>query len=287
MIRKLSVFDGINYFVLSLITFCCLFPFWYIFVISVSSPMSYANDRLHFWPQVIQFSEYKRALLSGGIVNALMISAIITIAGTLISLLLTIPCAYGLSKDRVRFKGFLAGMIVFTMLFNGGLIPYYLVVNKLGLTDSLWALILPMAVSAYNLIIAKNFMAHISPELEESARMDGANDMRIFLSIILPLSKPIIAVMALFYAVAFYNDYFNAILFISSRDLYPIQLLLRELVINNMSMSMNVGSAGEGVLRADIFKMASVIIGLVPILFIYPFLQKYFVQGVMLGAVKE
>jgi putative aldouronate transport system permease protein len=287
MKKQFTLFDGVNYVLLTLAALFCIFPFWYIFVISVSSPMSYANDRLHFWPKVIQFTEYQQALVTGGIVNSLGVSALITIAGTLLSLLLTIPCAYALSKERVRMKGFLSGLIVFTMLFNGGLIPYYLVVTKLGLTNTLWALILPMAVSAYNLIIAKNFMANLPQDLEESAKIDGANDLKIFVSIILPLSKPLIAVMALFYGVAYYNDYFNAILFISSRDLYPIQLLLREMVINNISMSSNVGSAGEGVLRADIFKMACVMIGLLPILLIYPFLQKYFIQGVMLGAVKE
>lgn len=284
--KRSNLFDTINYIILSIITFLCLFPFWYILVISLSSARSYASDRLHFWPKALDFSEYIRALVSGNITHSLMISVIITVCGTIFSLLLTIPCAYALSRERLRFRRVLSGLIVFTMLFNGGMIPYYLVVTKLGLSNSLLALILPMAVSAYNLIISKNFMATIPASLEESAKIDGANDIIIFAGIVVPLSKPVIAAMALFYGVAFYNDYFNAVLFISSRNLYPLQMLLREMVIANVSMNLNAGMAGL-TQKAEIFKMACVVIGIIPIVLVYPFLQKYFVHGVMLGAVKE
>lgn len=284
MERKNTLFDYVIYAVLTLLGLCCFFPFWYVFVISTSSAETYITDRLHFWPRTLDFSEYHRVITASELPYSFLISIFITVCGTLLALLLTIPCAYALSRPQLHLRRLFSGLITFTMLFSGGMIPFYIVMTKLGLSNRLLALILPMACSAYNLILSKNFMNGIPRSLEESARIDGASDLRIFAAIVVPLSKPLIAAMALFYAVTIYNDYFNAVLFISSRSLYPLQMLLREMIVANMSPMMTGGAMTQ---KAEIFKMASIIVSMIPILCVYPFLQKYFVRGLMLGAVKE
>ncbi len=283
--RKNTAFDYIVYLILAVLGFLCFFPFWYVFVISVSTADSYMADKLHFWPHALDFSEYYRTLVSSGFLRSFGISVLITLCGTLIALVLTIPSAYALSRPQFAPRKVFNGLIMFTMLFSGGMIPSYIVVTRLGLANKLPALFLPMACSAYNLIITKNFMTSLPASLEESARIDGASDITIFFKIVFPLSKPIMAVMALFYGVGIYNDYFNSVLYISSRELYPLQMLLREMIVANTMQSSMIG-LGNLTNKSEIFKMATVVISIVPILCVYPFLQKYFVKGLMLGAVK-
>ena len=282
--RKNTTFDYIVYLILAVLGFLCFFPFWYVFVISVSTADSYMADKLHFWPHALDFSEYYRTLVSSGFLRSFGISVLITLCGTLIALVLTIPSAYALSRPQFAPRKVFNGLIMFTMLFSGGMIPSYIVVTRLGLANKLPALFLPMACSAYNLIITKNFMTSLPASLEESARIDGASDITIFFKIVFPLSKPIMAVMALFYGVGIYNDYFNSVLYISSRELYPLQMLLREMIVANTMQSSMIG-LGNLTNKSEIFKMATVVISIVPILCVYPFLQKYFVKGLMLGAV--
>lgn len=283
--RKNTAFDYMVYLILAVLGFLCFFPFWYVFVISVSTADSYLADKLHFLPHALDFSEYYRTLVSSGFLRSFGISVLITLCGTLIALVLTIPSAYALSRPQFAPRKVFNGLIMFTMLFSGGMIPSYIVVTRLGLANKLPALFLPMACSAYNLIITKNFMTSLPVSLEESARIDGASDITIFFKIVFPLSKPIMAVMALFYGVGIYNDYFNSVLYISSRELYPLQVLLREMIVANTMQSSMIG-LGNLTNKSEIFKMATVVISIVPILCVYPFLQKYFVKGLMLGAVK-
>ena len=283
--RKNTAFDYMVYLILAVLGFLCFFPFWYVVVISVSTADSYMADKLHFWPHALDFSEYYRTLVSSGFLRSFGISVLITLCGTLIALVLTIPSAYALSRPQFAPRKVFNGLIMFTMLFSGGMIPSYIVVTRLGLANKLPALFLPMACSAYNLIITKNFMTSLPASLEESARIDGASDITIFFKIVFPLSKPIMAVMALFYGVGIYNDYFNSVLYISSRELYPLQMLLREMIVANTMQSSMIG-LGNLTNKSEIFKMATVVISIVPILCVYPFLQKYFVKGLMLGAVK-
>ena len=283
--RKNTAFDYMVYLILAVLGFLCFFPFWYVFVISVSTADSYLADKLHFLPHALDFSEYYRTLVSSGFLRSFGISVLITLCGTLIALVLTIPSAYALSRPQFAPRKVFNGLIMFTMLFSGGMIPSYIVVTRLGLANKLPALFLPMACSAYNLIITKNFMTSLPVSLEESARIDGASDITIFFKIVFPLSKPIMAVMALFYGVGIYNDYFNSVLYISSRELYPLQMLLREMIVANTMQSSMIG-LGNLTNKSEIFKMATVVISIVPILCVYPFLQKYFVTGLMLGAVK-
>ena len=283
--RKNTAFDYMVYLILAVLGFLCFFPFWYVFVISVSTADSYLADKLHFLPHALDFSEYYRTLVSSGFLRSFGISVLITLCGTLIALVLTIPSAYALSRPQFAPRKVFNGLIMFTMLFSGGMIPSYIVVTRLGLANKLPALFLPMACSAYNLIITKNFMTSLPVSLEESARIAGASDITIFFKIVFPLSKPIMAVMALFYGVGIYNDYFNSVLYISSRELYPLQMLLREMIVANTMQSSMIG-LGNLTNKSEIFKMATVVISIVPILCVYPFLQKYFVKGLMLGAVK-
>ena len=283
--RKNTAFDYMVYLILAVLGFLCFFPFWYVFVISVSTADSYLADKLHFLPHALDFSEYYRTLVSSGFLRSFGISVLITLCGTLIALVLTIPSAYALSRPQFAPRKVFNGLIMFTMLFSGGMIPSYIVVTRLGLANKLPALFLPMACSAYNLIITKNFMTSLPVSLEESARIDGASDITIFFKIVFPLSKPIMAVMALFYGVGIYNDYFNSVLYISSRELYPLQMLLREMIVANTMQSSMIG-LGNLTNKSEIFKMATVVISIVPILCVYPFLQKYCVKGLMLGAVK-
>jgi putative aldouronate transport system permease protein len=281
---KPDVWTILNYVVLSVLGFICLFPMWYVFVISISTGESFLADNYHFWPKAISFLEYYRALASGGIVRSLLVSFMVTTFGTIVSLLLILPSAYVLTK-RFPGKYFILFMILFSMFFTIPLIPRYLLVTGLGLRNTLLSLFLPIAVSPYFLLIARNYYDGIPQSLEESARIDGANDLRIFLNIVLPVSTPIVATILMFCAIQYYNDYFNALLFISSRSLYPLQYLLREMVINNIANNTSVG--GDSTYTGEIFKMACVVLAIIPPLLAYPFAQKYFVTGMTLGAVKE
>jgi putative aldouronate transport system permease protein len=283
--KRFNLFDGMNYFVLTIIGLISIFPIWYVFVISISTGTSYINDKLHFWPKAFSLAEYYRAIFSGGIIGSLKISLFITAVGTILAILLTIPCSYALSKSRLRGRNVILIILMVTLFFTVPLIPKYLLVVKLGLKNNLFALILPMASSAYYIIISKTYMLGLPESLEESAKIDGCTDMGVLIKIIFPISMPMVATIGLFYGVQYYNDYFNALLFISSKSLYPLQYLLREMVINNLANNTSVG--GDSTLSTEVFKMAAVIVGMVPVLIAYPFLQKYFVSGVTLGAVKE
>lgn len=285
MKKRIGAFDVVNAGLLCLIGFCAFFPIWYVFVISTSTGQSYIQDRLHFWPQMLDFSEYKRVLAAGDLVHSLENSVIITGMGTMLALLVTVMAAYALSRKRLRGRKIITPIILFTMFFSAGLIPYYLLVTSLHLKNTFWALILPSLTNVYYMMIMRTYFGGITDSLEESAKIDGASDFRILFTIMIPISTPMIAAIGLFFGVQYYNDYFNALLFITSRNLYPLQFLLREMVVNNIANSSSVG--GSSTTTGDIFKMASVILSIIPILLVYPFLQKYFVQGLMLGSVKE
>jgi putative aldouronate transport system permease protein len=285
MKKRIQAFDVVNALVMCLVGFCAFFPVWYVFVISVSTGPGYIKDRLHFWPQGIDFSEYKRVLAAGDLMHSLGNSAFITGTGTALALLITVMAAYALSRKRLRGRKIVTPFILFTMFFSAGLIPYYLLVTSLHLKNTFWALILPSLMNAYYMMIMRTYFAGITDSLEESAKIDGASDFRILFTLMIPISTPMIAAIGLFFGVQYYNDYFNALLFITSRNLYPLQFLLREMVVNNIANSSSVG--GSSTTTGDIFKMASVILSIIPILMVYPFLQKYFVQGLMLGSVKE
>jgi putative aldouronate transport system permease protein len=216
------------------------------------------------------------------VLRSLAVSICVTLIGTLINLFFTATMAYGLSRSNLAGKKFVLNMVLFTMVFGGGMIPTFLLVKNLGLYDTYAALILPGAISAYNMLIVRNFFMELPPSLEEAAAIDGCSDIGIFVKIALPLSLPCLATFGLFYAVGHWNNYFGALLYLDDQNKYPFQLVLRNIVMQSQDTSANADQE----LPSDTLKMASIVIGTVPILCVYPFLQKHFAAGVMVGAVK-
>jgi putative aldouronate transport system permease protein len=229
-----------------------------------------------------------QAILSGGVVTrALLVSIGVTVVGTLLSLLCTVALAYSLSRPGSLGSRPILLAVILTMLFSPGMIPMYLVVKQLGLLDNLAALIAPVLINAFNVIVMREFFLDIPAELNESARIDGANDLTILARIVLPLSKAVIAVIGLFYAVSYWNAFFSALLYISSPEKWPLQLVLRTYVVNETPMGVDDVSAGSDTLPPQLsIQMAILVISVVPILLVYPFLQKHFTKGLMIGAVK-
>jgi len=288
MKKKYSIFDVYISIVMGTLILLWVIPFWYIIVISVSTSSSYLNDPYHMWFHEFSIAQYQNIFKSGTIPQALFVSAGVTICGTALALLLTIPCAYALAHTQFGASKLFSIITIIPMLFSGGLIPFYILVSQLHLPDTFFVLFLPVCVSSYNLLIAKSFMRTLDRSMEEAALIDGASQMIIFIRIVVPLSKPLIAALGLFYGIGFYNDYFTPLLFINSNKLYPIQMLLRNMIINNEGMSsIAANMMGTKNFVSEPFKMACVVVGLVPIFIVFPFVQRFFTTGIMLGAVKE
>ncbi|MFD0870532.1 Inner membrane ABC transporter permease protein ycjP [Chlamydia abortus] len=283
------VVDAILYIILGLFALACLFPIYYVFIMSIT-PFSEVLSRGGFViiPNSVTFDAYKEIFSSQRIPQALKITVFVTVVGTALNLATTILLAYPLSKKFVPGRNFFLLAIVFTMLFNGGLIPTYLVVRGVGLTNTIWALIIPGLVSAFNMLIVKTYFQNLPDEIEDAAKVDGCGDFQTMFRIVLPLSMPIIATIGLFYAVGHWNDFFKAILYISDKSLYPIQLVLRNMIQNpNVSQELQLmNSQLMQQLPPETIKMATVVVAILPILAVYPFLQKYFVRGMLIGAVK-
>lgn len=292
MVKKGSVgeiiFDAFNIILLIMLAFLFLYPMWYVLVASLSSGQAIARGQVTFWPVNFNLEAYSKVLANGEIWTAYLNTIFYVTVGTAINLVLTTLGAYPLSRQDLYGRGLFMGIIVFTMFFSGGLIPIYLNIRDLELYNTRWALLLPPGISAFNLIVMRTFFQTIPDSLIESAKIDGANEFKILARIVLPLSKPVIAVMILFYAVAHWNSWFNALIFLRDRTLFPLQLLLREILVQASAAEMATGvTTREITTISDAIKYATIIVSTVPVLVIYPFLQKYFVQGVMIGAIKE
>ncbi len=282
------VFDSFNVVFLIFLMVLAIYPFLYVTFASFSDPASMAAHRgILLKPVGLSFASYKAVFDNPNIMQGYKNTIFYLTVGTSINIFLTSLGAYGLSRKNVLLKDYIMMGIAFTMLFNGGLIPTYLLVKDLHMIDTRWALVIPNAISAWNLIIMRTSFQAIPDSLEESARIDGANDFVILFKIILPLSTAVIAVMVLFYGVAHWNAWFNAAIYLRSRERYPLQLILREILIQNSTDSMMTGArADDRVPIGETIKYATIIVSTVPILAIYPLLQKYFMKGVMVGAIK-
>lgn len=284
-----SIFSGVNTCFMLLLCFVTLYPFLYVLFASLSDPAEMARFRgMLFYPIGFNLQAYKAVMDNPMILTGYRNTIFYVAAGTAINLFMTTLGAYALSRRNVYFNNSIMLIIVITMVFNGGLIPTFLLVNSLGMLDTPWALLLPGAISTFNLIIMRTAFQAVPVSLEESARIDGANDWIIMSRIIVPLSMPVIAVMILWYAVGHWNSYFSALIYLRDRELFPLQLVLREILISNSTDSMTTDAAATD--RLDIgvtIKYATIIISTLPILCLYPFLQKYFVHGVLIGALKE
>ncbi|WP_420794180.1 carbohydrate ABC transporter permease [Paenibacillus qinlingensis] len=282
------IFDSSNIFFMLLLMFATFYPFWYVLVASFSDPGWIAQTRgMIWWPHGINLESYKAVFHNPIIISGYLNTLFVVIVGTLLNLIMTSFGAYALSRNNVMLKNPIMFMIVFTMFFNGGLIPTYMLVNGLGMLDSLWSLIFPVAMSAFNLIIMRTAFQAVPVSLEESARLEGANDFVILWRVMIPLSLPVVAVMFLFYGVAHWNSWFNALIYMRDREHYPLQLILREILISNSTDNMTANSGGNKLEVAMTIKYATIIVATGPILILYPYLQKFFVKGVMIGAIKE
>lgn len=250
--------------------------------------MAVMQGRVTFWPVDINFASYEMIFGDEDILIAYKNTLVYTFSGTFINIVLTAFCAYPLSKKRLVFKHFFMAMIVITMFFEGGIVPRYLVIQGLGMIDTIWAIIIPQAIITWFMIIMRTFFRSVPDSLEESAHIDGANDIQIFIRIYLPLSKAIIATLVVFYSVDQWNNFFPALIFLHSEGKFPLTILLRQLVVvGEMADQVgDIGSADDFALTAKNIKYAVIMFATLPILLVYPFLQKYFVKGVMIGSIK-
>ena len=275
-------------FIASMALVLTLYPVIYVVSSSFSSPFDLMAGRVWLWPVNITYEGYIVVLSYARIWRGLYISVIITVFGTLINLFVTIIAAYPLSRKDLKLRKPILMMFTFTILFSGGLIPTYLLIRNLGLYNTLWALILPNAMSMFNFMVTRTFFSNSIPgELLESAKIDGCSDFRFLGKIVLPLSGAIIAVMTLYYAVAHWNAFFGAMLYIADRSRQPLQLILREILILNSTEQMMEGTTrAEAMYLAEQMKYSLIVLASLPLLIAYPFVQRYFVKGVMIGAIK-
>ena len=281
-------FDIFNVCFMFLIVVITLYPLWYILMASISDSLSLTQHQgLILKPLGFSLNAYKLVFRNPMIPTGFLNTLFIVIVGTVINIILTSMSAYVLSRKKLMLKGILLFMCTFTMIFSGGLIPFYLQVRSLGLMGNRFAIILPTAISTFNLIILRTAFAGLPDSLEESAKIDGANDFTIFGRIMVPLAMPSIAVIILYCAVGHWNGWFNAMLFMTERSMYPLQLILREILVNNATDSMLTSvSGGDKEMISESIKYTTIIVATVPVLVVYPFLQRYFVKGVMIGALK-
>ncbi|MGI5894816.1 MAG: carbohydrate ABC transporter permease [Candidatus Merdivicinus sp.] len=282
------VFDVLNYTFMIVLCLTTIYPFWNLFTQSIAS-INVPTTELYLFPPETTFENYRRVLENDDIIRGFAVTIFRTVVGTVLTLLVTLMAAYVLSKRYYPNRNLWTSLIVFTMFFNGGMIPTYLVVKGVGLLNSIWALILPGLASAYNIVIARNYFMSLPESLEESARIDGANDIRILFSIIMPLSKPIIATLALWVAVDNWNAWFDCLLYITNSDIQVLQLVMRRIVLEGSAEYVNIStvevSSNQAIMPESI-KAATIMVTTIPILIVYPFIQKYFVKGVMVGSLK-
>jgi putative aldouronate transport system permease protein len=283
------VFNITVYILLSLTLLVILYPLYFMCIASVSDPNAIFQGRVIFLPKNITFQGYERMFSNQLIWRSYLNSIIYTIAGVLVSLALTVPAAFALSRKELPGNSLVMRLIIFTMYFSGGVIPLYIVVRSLHLLNNMWALILPSAIVTYNLIVARAFYLTMVPhELFEASVLDGCNYTKFFFYIVLPLSKAIIAVMVLFYANKMWNGFFDALIYLTDEKKYPLQLVLRTILLQNQAMSMVTDDTllAEAARATELIKYGVVVAASLPMLCLYPFIQKHFVSGVMIGAVK-
>ena len=288
--RRFSLFSTLNYAFFVLISLVMLFPLWNVIVISLTDYREYVMNPLMLFPKQISWEAYNYIFSNNELLLALRVSVLTTLSGTAISMAVSVACAYALSKRHMPGRNLFLTLILFTMFFNGGIIPNFLLIKDLGMYETFWALILPNAINTWYLIIMKNYFANLPEALEESARIDGANDLIILFRIVLPISMPIIATFLLFYGVDRWNEWWSAMMYINDTKKYPLQLMLRNLIVMNFSsasMATSYAQDNASFVAKENIKMATAVVAVVPIAVVYPFLQKYFAKGVMVGAIKS
>ncbi|MCM3632662.1 carbohydrate ABC transporter permease [Paenibacillus camelliae] len=286
--KKLTLFDYVNYTLLILISAISLFPFIYVLSVSFTDPKVYVPLKFYLFPEQWSLSAYKYILSTNSFLNAFKNTIFVTAIGTVLSIVFSFTFAYALTKKSMPGQKIMLGAVIFTLVFNAGILPNYLLIKELDLLNSLWALIWSGLTNAWSLIMIKSFLESLPSELEEAARIDGSSDIGVFWRIVVPLSMPAVAAFTLFFAVMYWNTYFNALIYVSESSKWTLQVLVKSLVIDSDSNGVGEAGAGgdEAFLPQETIRMASIVMAMVPILIVYPFLQKHFAKGVMIGSVK-
>lgn len=288
--RKISLFDVVLYLVFGLIALITIYPFYNVLIVSLANTLASATYSPYLYPHVFDLTGYKTIMSDTYFYRSLGTTLFVTIVGTTLNMVFSVTAAYVLSRKRLIGRKFFLSAILFTMLFSGGLIPTYLVVSGLGLDNSIWSMIFPSMISTYYLIIMKNYFVSLPASLEEASRIDGANEFVVMTRIFIPISKPFMATFLLFYAVERWNEWWNAYLYISDKNIKPLQIYLRDVLVNfNSQLATQAQSmmSSHNKVFVQSIQMATIIITMLPILCVYPFVQKYFVKGVLVGSVKE
>jgi putative aldouronate transport system permease protein len=278
-----KVFQAFSYVILALVGLAAVVPLLYVLSVSLTPfAVVLKHGGYVLFPKELTFNAYKKLMGTSAIPRSLLVTIYITVIGTTINLILTTLLAYPLSRKQLPGRNFFLMMVVLTLLFSGGIIPTYLIVKATGLIDSLWALILPTAVSSFNVLIMKSFFEQLPEELFESARIDGAREFRILFQLAVPLSLPVMITVGLFYAVGHWNSFFSAIMYVTDRSLFPLQVVVREILMLSQQPLENA----EDQVPTVTMQMAAVVFASAPILIVYPFLQKHFTKGMLLGSIK-
>ena len=289
--KKVSPGDRIFGIVVTLVVLAMcimvLYPIYYMFIVSISDGNAVLRGDITVLPQGINFGAYKAVLTNEYVPRAYLITILYTVIGTFIAVAMTALCAYPLSRKEFYGRGLFTGIVVFTMFFDAGIISNYMVVRSTGIMNTMWAIVLPGSINVWYMIIMRTFFADIPEELFESAKLDGANDLTIFAKMVLPLSKAVLATMVLFYAVGFWNQWLQPLIYLDDRKKFPMQLILRNIVLGaDAALSKSMSAATDMATMGLNIKYAVIFVTILPILVIYPFVQKYFVKGVMVGSVK-
>lgn len=285
--KKIETFDIVNVCVLTLLMLIVLIPFYLTIIQSFMTQQEYIMNSSTLWPKEPTLGNYRDIFVGSTMVRSFGNSVFYTVVGVIFSMFITTTLAYGLAKKGYPGRAFFQNMVIFTMYFSGGLIPFFLLVKQLGLINTRWAIIIPSACSIFNMIILRNFFEQLPPDLDEAATLDGAGPLRIFWTIDLPLVKPAIATLVLFYAVSRWNEWFHASLFLGNAKLWPMQLELRQILWSSSGIVDNIPPEAGRPAFSEGLKAAAVMMTMLPIMMVYPFLQRYFVKGVMIGAIKS
>jgi len=285
MRKKTNLFDVFNFIFFLVLTLICFYPLWYIIVASISTAEGYYSDAYHIIPKSFTLDNFKYIILDKTVFRAFFVSLKTTVIGTIASIFLTAMAGYCFSKQSLPGMGIMFKLTLVTMYFSGGMVPSYLLISTLQLKNTIASLILPGVIGTFNMILAKNYFESIPESLEEAAHIDGASAFGVFVKIIIPLSKPILATLVLFYAVGYWNSYMNAMLYMTDSKMFTLPVVLKNILDSAKKDSMEQLAASQSSFREGM-NMATVLVSLIPILIIYPFLQRYFVKGIMIGAVK-
>lgn len=283
---KWNWFDSLNALILTGVVGACLYPFVYMLAVSLSDSASIASGEVWLWPKGFNLDMYQYVFEDGRVLKGYKNTLIYVVLGTAISLLVTALGAYSLSKAKLVMGKPILMLIVFTMFFNGGMIPTFLVVKELGFVNTIWGMVLPGAVATWNLLIMRTFFMGMPQELEESGKIDGLSEIGIFFRIVLPLSKPVLATIGLYYAVGMWNNFMGPLLYLRDADMQPLQVILRNIVLSGQLTGTDGPVVGDIVVVEDGLKFATIMVSTLPILLVYPFIQKYFVKGALIGSVK-